>query len=86
MYNFFQKHKSIFDYLPMMLITLLFVAESELEKHAINTSCQMVITIFIMTLFYILVIYYKNTKTISLFVCCFLWIILIYIKKSYMNL
>lgn len=86
MLEVFKKYKNILDYLPVVLITLLFVAEAEFEKHAVNTSCQISITIITLAIFYILVIRYKNTKFLALLVSLFIWIILIYIKKIYINI
>lgn len=83
MFELFQKYKSILDYLPLVLITVLFVAESELELHALNTSCQIAITILTLGIFYILSIRYKNTKFIALLVSLTIWIVLVYIKKKY---
>lgn len=83
MFEIFQKYKSILDYLPLVLVTVLFATESELEKHALNTSCQIATTIITLTIFYILVIQYKNDKIIALLVSLVIWFILIYIKKKY---
>lgn len=83
MFKLFQKYKNIFDYLPILLVTMLFVTETELEKHAVNISCQMCITIVTLVIFYILIFRYNNTKTISLIVAIIIWLILVYIKKKY---
>ena len=83
--EYIQKYKNITDYLPIILITVFFVAEAELEKHALHTSCQIAITIITLAIFYILSIRFKSTKFISLLVCIIIWIFLIYIKKTYIK-
>jgi len=83
MFDFFKKYKTIFDYLPLVLITVLFVAEAEMEKQALHTSCQLAITIVTLAIFYILVIRYKNAKLLAVLVCLIIWFILVYIKKKY---
>jgi hypothetical protein len=83
MFEYFRTCKNFLDYLPLVLITLLFVAEAEMEKHALNTSCQMVITIITLVIFYLIVMRFKNTKLIALIIAMVVWIVLIYIKKKY---
>ena len=83
MFELFKKCKNILDYLPLVLVTVLFVAESELEKHALVTSCQIAITVVTLSIFYILIIRYKNSKFFAVFVSIVLWFILVCIKKKY---
>ena len=84
--SYFQKYKNYLDYFPIVLITILFIAETEIEKHALHTSCQIAITIVTLIVFYILVIRYENTRLFSVIVAGIIWAILIYIKKKYITL
>ena len=86
MLEFIRKYRSILDYLPMLLVTLLFVAETELEKHAVNTSCQVAITIVTLVVFYVLILKWKNTRIFAFLVAMTIWVILIYVKKQYVIL
>jgi intracellular septation protein A len=83
MFEYFKTCKNFLDYLPLVLVTILFVAEAEMEKHALHTSCQMVITITTLVIFYLMVMKFKNTKLLSLIVAVIVWITLVYIKKKY---
>ena len=75
------KCKGYLDYLPLMLITLLFIAETELEHHAVHMSCQIAITIITLSIFFIVVINIKDSKVLGFTVALTVWIILIYIKN-----
>ena len=83
MLEYFKIYKNYLDYLPLMLLTLLFVAESEIELHALNTSCQIAITIITLAIFYIAIMRFKNTKLLALMFAVVVWIVLVYIKKKY---
>jgi hypothetical protein len=83
LFDYFKICKNYLDYLPLVLITVLFVAESELELHALNTSCQIAITVITLVIFYMIVMRFKNTKMVALIIAIIVWITLIYIKKRY---
>lgn len=84
MYESFKKYKAILDYLPLLLVGLFFVAEHELEKHAIHTSCQIMATAVVMIIFYLFMIRFKCSRYVALFLAGIIWIIFIYIKKTYL--
>lgn len=83
MFEYFKTYKNLLDYLPLVLVTVLFAAEAEMETHALNTSCQVAITIVTLVIFYLMVIKFRNTKLFSLVVATLIWGILIYVKKKY---
>ena len=74
--------KKLTDYVPLVLITLLFVAETELQDHALNISVQIALTIFIIIVFFT-VLHQCNSKKIAITISFVLWIILVYIKNIY---
>lgn len=84
MLHLYNKCKYYLDYFPIILITLFFLTESEIEKHALFTSYQIAITIITLTTFYIVAFRMKNNK-LSFFIALVVWIILIIIKKKYIN-
>jgi hypothetical protein len=71
------------EYIPVVLITLLFIAETELEAHATNMSCQLCTTIIAVVVFYSICMNFKNAKNIALMISVLIWVILVYIKKNY---
>lgn len=79
----FQKH---LEYIPIMLITLLFIAEAELETHAANMSCQLCTTVIVVVIFYSICFNFKNAKNIALVIAVILWVLLVYVKKNYLKL
>ena len=83
MKEFFNNNKHLIDYLPLMLITLLFITETELEKRAVHISCQLAITIITLTVFFVIVINIQNSRTSAFIVALTIWITLIYAKQCF---
>lgn len=75
-------YKKYSDYIPFLLIGLLLIADEEMDNHAIELSCQMIINIIIYVSFFIMLLYLKS-KIICLLICVILWLILIFIKKKF---
>lgn len=84
MFQLIQNYKEYKDYIPIMLITLLFIAENEVEKHAINTCCQIAITIITVTVFFLFLIQLRRPKLFAFTIAFFFWVFLVYIKKRYL--
>lgn len=85
MYSFWERTKDFleyFEYVPLLIITLLLVAEEELEKRALHLSFQIAIMIITATVFFALVLKFGNGKTFSALVCIVVWIVLVYAKKQ----
>lgn len=83
--NFFSRHKHVLEYIPVVLVTLLLVAEVELEKHAVNLSCQLAITIFVLGIFFFFVSTLKSHRIIAFVICIVTWIALVYCKQKYIS-
>lgn len=81
----FKKYQKYFDYLPLLLITLLFVADAELETKAVNLSCQIVIMITCVSVFFIIALKFRNSKVIAFFIAVAFWLILVHIKNKYIH-
>ncbi len=84
MIDYFNKYKSYIDYIPLVLVGLIFLSESDLEKHAFKTGCQICITVACLTIFYICSLNFTNGKVVGLCLAAVLWLILIYLKRSYL--
>lgn len=82
MKEFVEKYKGYLDYLPIMLLTLLFIAEAELEHHAVHLSCQMAITIITLSIFFLIVLNVENAKTLAFIIALTFWIVLTYCKSK----
>lgn len=72
------------DYVPMVLVSLLFIAEKELSNHALNVSLQLALTIFIIIVFFT-ILYQCQSKKMAIIGSFILWIILVYIKDIYIS-
>lgn len=79
----FLKLKNYTEYLPILLITLLFITDSEVDKHALSMSCQMVITIICAVIFFLIVIKMRKSKLLAFITAGITWVILVYIKRVY---
>ena len=79
--NSYGKH---LEYFPIVLVTLLLITETELEKHALNMSCQVSIMVFTVLVFYLLILKFQKSRIFAFLICCFVWVILVYVKKKIM--
>jgi len=84
--NIINNYKYYGEFIPLFIVSAFFIAEKDIEKHTINLSCQMTLTIIFTVVFYILLLNYKENRYIIFSICCILWGILIYIKKKYLEI
>ena len=85
MFKIFNKYKKYMEYLPLMLVGIYFVAEAEMEKHAVNTSCQLIITLITVIIFFLLLFKFRQHKIVALLVASALWVILVFAKNKYVK-
>lgn len=84
MIHIYNKCKYYLDYFPLILLTLFFLTETEIEKHALFTSYQIAITIITLATFYIISFRMKNSR-LAFLIALLIWVVLIFIKKKYIN-
>lgn len=78
-----QKYKDYTEYLPIVLLGLIFITENELEKHALRTSCQISITIVTIIVYFTIAINFPKARIVALITAIALWVLLIYVKRQY---
>lgn len=78
-----QKNKFYADYVPIALLLLLVVSDTDMEIHAISISYQIAMTIVAILLFFGLTLKYKYDKFVAFLIACLFWIIFIYIKHNF---
>lgn len=83
MFQVFQRFKKFTDYIPIILVLFLFVAEQELETHTVNTCCQFLIMSLVVIVFFLLAFRFRKGKKIAFIVAAVLWIILVILKQKY---
>jgi hypothetical protein len=71
------------EYIPVILLAMLFVADSDLDNHAIRLSWQLLITVTMVILFFVLIWQGICTKTVAILVVSIIWIILVYMKRTW---
>lgn len=77
------KWKELFDYVPLLFIGILLLAEKELEKHTFKTSCQLGTTVITLLVFYVMYFRFRFGKYFSIGIAVMAWVLLVYIRKNY---
>jgi len=81
MLNFIKTHKHKLEYIPLILISLLLVAEEELEHRTFHISCNLVFAFITIIIFSILVFKIKCKKYIAIALCIVVYFLLIHCKN-----
>ena len=71
--------------LPIFLIALLFIAQSELKRHAVRTSCNLATTLTCNVIFYVIFFKYPNSRYTAFAAALFVWFISVYVKTTYLE-
>lgn len=79
-----QKFMGYIDYIPIMLIAFLFVAETELKTKSFATFCQLGIAFICGLIFFALVLLIGMKKINAILIATILWMTLVYLKKCYL--
>lgn len=74
----------ILDYVPIILITLLFISENEMKTHAINMSVQTIIGLIALGIFFMMSIKFKQPRFLCFIFAGIVWLSLVIIRKSYL--
>lgn len=82
MKEFLFEKKKLLDYLPFILVPLLFIADEEMEHHAFKTSFQFGIVITTSIIFFIIFFRFRS-KAIAFSCALVLWMILQYVKSKF---
>ena len=82
MYNTIRKYT---ENLPIFLIALLFIAQSELERHAVRTTFNMATALACNVIFYVIFFKYPNSRYLAFMTALFVWFIMVYVKTSYIG-
>lgn len=73
--------KKYIEYIPVALIALLFISETEIERHAIN-SCAQLGVLIVTILSFFLVLFWCRKKYIAFCIALVLWICMMYFKQK----
>jgi len=81
MHPLFTKALSTWEYIPFILVTLLFVAEAEVGNRMMGMTWNIVLTMSILVLMYVLLVFAKLPKIAVIIVACILWVGFIFVKR-----
>lgn len=76
-------YRRCFEYVPLLLVTLLIVAEAELDHQAINISAQIIIMLVTATAFFLIIWSTSCQRWIAAAIAAIVWMSLVYIKQNY---
>lgn len=71
------------EYIPIVLLSLMFVADEQLEHKALSMSCQTCIMVICSIIFFMLLLKFSYSKYTAFIITGVLWVLLIYIKQQY---
>jgi uncharacterized membrane protein YecN with MAPEG domain len=71
------------NFIPLALISVLFMAENEVGKHAFHSSCNFFINGLVLTIFFLIAVKYNNGKKLGFMIALLIWGILIFLKNCY---
>jgi hypothetical protein len=75
-------NSSYLEYIPLLLIPLIAIAQHEIEHHALKVSCKLFITILV-TIIFFSSLTVMNNRIIALVIASIFWILFIYIKNRF---
>ena len=84
LFDYFKSYTRFGEYIPAILIGVLFVAEEQLRVHALHISCQLAIAIICAVLFFTILFYCRVRKYTAFAITLVLWVTLVYLKNTYM--
>ena len=80
----FSDCKKYYDYIPITLLGLLFITETDIERHAIHTSCNLCINIISIVCFYCICLHFEQSKIVAFITSIIIWMTLFYIKQNHL--
>lgn len=83
MFEVFTKYKKYTDYIPMILIAVLFMAENEIENHTFHSTCNMFIGALTLFIFFVIGLKLKSGKMYGFLFALIIWVTLVYLKNCY---
>jgi len=80
---FLQKCSRILEFIPFLLLPVFLLKDSQLHKHAINMSCQLMITVVVSVVFLLAILRFGLTRENAVLLSGMIWVTLIYIKQTF---
>lgn len=80
----YESIRNNFEYIPLALLTFLFISDIEIDGKLTNHMCNIFLTFFILIFVYICLVDYKMNRYIVLALATLLWLVLIFGKRCVM--
>jgi hypothetical protein len=79
-----KKYLDLLTLIPIGLVTMVFIADKELNIHAKNTCISLLLYLFIFSIVYFMLLHLKINKWLAISIAMILWIIITILRKKYM--
>ena len=79
-----KKYLDLITLIPMGIVTMIFIADKELGKHAKNACIGLLVYLFIFAIVYFMLLHLKVNKWVAVTIALVLWVILTVLRKKYM--
>ena len=77
--------KNIWEYIPLMIITVFFVAETDISKSLFSKTCNILFMLILFIFLYISIVLFKIKRIYVGIIAIALWVIFIYAKRYVLN-
>jgi len=77
--------KKYIEFVPIILLTIILISEEQLEKDIPMTYWNGIMSLLLISIFYILLKPMKKSKTFAISIVVICWIISLYLKRCFFN-
>jgi hypothetical protein len=79
-----KKYIDFITLIPIGIVTMVFIADKELNSHTKNACVGLLVYLFIFTIVYFMLLHLKVNKWIAIGLAIIMWVILTILRKKYM--
>lgn len=83
---FVVRAKGYMEYVPLMLLTLMFISEAEMDRSITKSACNVIFVFFLLILLYIFIVDFKMNRCVVVGIAMLAWIGLILVRKYFLNI
>ena len=80
------KIKSSLEYVPLILLTLMFISEAEIDRSITKSACNVIFVFFLLILLYIFLVDFKMNRCVVVGIAMLMWIGLILVRKYLLHI
>lgn len=73
------------EYIPLIILSFLFVAEAEIGNKVMNTTWNIIATMGLLIILYILLVFVKLPKLVVVGIAAVIWVVYIFVKRRFIH-